>query len=308
MPPSPPLSGPPAALPRLPRRRPRLVVLAVLPTLITLGNLLAGVIAVSYLMDSWGAATVELREKLWEKAAWMVFVGMVCDALDGRVARLTGAASSFGAELDSLADVVTFGLCPALLAKSVVQATLPEGPTPKLVTTLVAVYALCAALRLARYNVESSRISVPGHVTRVFRGLPSPGAAGVMASLVLLRREFDLPWLSPVLLGATPVIGLLMISRFPYAHLVNRYLVGKRSPVAIVLLAVTVALAVLHPEAVLAAFFCGYALSGPVLLVTSSVFGGPRWVTSEDEDEEDDEGVDAEADDDAPGGGTQATA
>src|SRR5688572_24251937 len=105
-------------------------------------------------MDSWGAAPGSAaREALWVKAAWMVFIGMICDVLDGRVARLTGAASTFGAELDSLADVVTFGVTPALLAKSVVQDSfsLPS----KAVTALVAVYALGAALRLARYNVES---------------------------------------------------------------------------------------------------------------------------------------------------------
>ena len=296
----------PTPVPRLHahRARPRLMVVAVLPTLITLGNVLAGVIAISYLMDAWGTPTPEAREHLWTKAAWMIFIGMVCDALDGRVARLTGAASSFGAELDSLADVVTFGVAPALLAKSVIQGTLPGVVAPKLVTALVAVYALGAALRLARYNVESARVSVPGHVTRVFRGLPSPGAAGVVAAVVLLRREFDVPGLGWAFLAATPILGLLMISRFPYAHLVNRYLAGRRSPLVIVVLAVAVFLAIEHPEAVLAAIFAGYAASGPVLYGVSRLLGGPRWAKSEDEDEDEDEdeGAGDAGDDDATDG------
>ncbi len=286
-------------VPRLQRHRtrPRLIVVAVLPTLITLGNLLAGMIAISYLMDAWGTVTGEAREHLWTKAAWMIFIGMVCDALDGRVARLTGAASSFGAELDSLADVVTFGVAPALLAKSVIQGTMPGVVAPKLVTALVAVYALGAALRLARYNVESARVSVPGHVTRVFRGLPSPGAAGVVAAVVLLRREFAVPGLGWVFLCATPILGLLMISRFPYAHLVNRYLAGRRSPLVIVVLAIAVFLAIEHPEAVLAAVFVGYAASGPVLYAVSRLLGGPRWAKEEDEDEDEEATGDADADD-----------
>src|SRR5687768_5765026 len=103
------------------RRRPRLLVLQVLPTLVTLGNVLAGFLALSYAVDAWRELDPVARERLWTYAAWAVVLGMVCDALDGRVARLTGAASSFGAELDSLADMITFGVAPALLAKSVVQ-------------------------------------------------------------------------------------------------------------------------------------------------------------------------------------------
>jgi CDP-diacylglycerol--serine O-phosphatidyltransferase len=272
----------------------------VLPTLVTAGNVLAGVLALSYLMDAWGqpAGSPE-RQALWVKAAWMVFIGMVCDVLDGRIARLTGAASTFGAELDSLADVVTFGVTPALLAKSVVQDAfqLPS----KAVTALVAIYAIGAALRLARYNVESARTSRPGHVTMVFRGLPSPAAAGVVVSLLLLKHDlskrhgFEWPWLDWAFLVAAPVLGLLMVSRFPYPHLVNRWLTGRRSPLAIVFLAVALVAVFLETEAAAAVLFAGYALSGPVLRLTSVAIGRPRWATDEAEDEEelgpdDDEG------------------
>jgi CDP-diacylglycerol--serine O-phosphatidyltransferase len=97
------------------------VAVQILPTLITLGNVLAGFLAVSYAVDAWGhTGDPKAQEALWAKAAWMVFVGMVCDALDGRVARLTGAESAFGASPD-----ITCRVPPALLAKSLPQHALP---------------------------------------------------------------------------------------------------------------------------------------------------------------------------------------
>src|SRR5205085_5134615 len=136
-----------------------ILAIQALPTLVTLGNVLAGLLAISYLVDAWGKPTGSFeQEHLWAKAAWVIFVGMICDALDGRVARLTGTASAFGAELDSLADVVTFGVAPALLAKSVALAEL--GPTAvgggfhginaRMLMVLAMVYLCGAALRLAR--------------------------------------------------------------------------------------------------------------------------------------------------------------
>src|SRR5436190_3395523 len=109
---------PPPTRPETRRRRPRLTAVQVLPTLLTLGNVLAGFVAISYAVDA-ASKPIEsaAREALWMKAAWAIFVGMICDVLDGRVARLTGMASSFGAELDSLADMITFGVAPAVLAK-----------------------------------------------------------------------------------------------------------------------------------------------------------------------------------------------
>src|SRR5204863_8465819 len=111
----------PPSAPARPRRRPRILAIQVLPALVTLGNVLAGLLAISYVVDAWGHPPGSAaRTALWAKAAWVIFIGMFCDALDGKVARLTGSASAFGAELDSLADVVTFGGAPALLAKTVV--------------------------------------------------------------------------------------------------------------------------------------------------------------------------------------------
>jgi CDP-diacylglycerol--serine O-phosphatidyltransferase len=268
------------------RRRPRLIAFQVLPTLVTLGNVLAGFLAIAYVADAWGhPAGSAAREALWARAAWMIFLGMVCDALDGRVARLTGAASAFGAELDSLADMITFGVAPAALAKCVVQASFPGLP-PRTATVLALVYVLGAALRLARYNVESNRVAEPGHVTKTFRGLPSPGAAGVVASLALFAREFPLPWLPWLFAVVPPVLGLLMISRFGFPHIVNRFLGVARGPFAVVFLLLGLVFAVERPEVVLLAVFGLYALSGPAFAVARAVVGRPRWAADEEDDEE----------------------
>jgi len=278
------------------RRRPILRTVSVLPTLITMGNLLAGALALSYLQDA-SAAVGDEQMRLWDKAAWMIFLGMFCDALDGRVARLTRTTSAFGAQIDSLADVVTFGVTPAMLAKSLLTSTFPM-VSPRLLIALSVLYFVGAALRLARYNVETARVSPEGagHVTRVFRGLPSPAAAGVVASLVLLRHEYQLLSLDWAVLLATPLLGLLMTTRLPYVHLLNRFLDGKRPMTTVALLVVTVLLVVTYFLETIAAAFLAYAVSGPLLGAVARFTGRPRWVLREDTDET----VDEEDDDEPP--------
>jgi len=269
------------------RRRRRLVTIQVVPTLITAGNLIMGVLAVAYLVDA--AATPVRAEALFVRAAWLIFFGMFLDTLDGRIARMTGTTSDFGAQLDSLADVVTFGVAPALLAKSLLAAAFPA-LSGKLIFSLCLVYVLGAALRLARYNVESERTSSAGavHVTRVFRGLPSPAAAGVIASMVLLRHEFavhqSVDW---AVLFFTPLLGMLMVSRMPYSHLMNRYFdAGRAQPLIVVVLALLVYLVVAHFIETVSGIFLLYAFSGPVLTLSNRLIGWPAWVVHEEEDEE----------------------
>ena len=269
---------------------------SVLPTLVTMGNLLAGVLALSYLLDAAAETDTARRDALWSRAAWMVFLGMFCDALDGRIARMTRTTSAFGAQLDSLADIVTFGVVPAMLGKALLTATFPM-VSPRLLVALCVVYVVGAALRLARYNVESARVSHEGegHVTMVFRGIPSPAAAGVLASLVLLWTEYDVRSLDWVVLFVTPLLGVLMISRLPYPHLVNRFLEGRRPlPTVVVVIVVIFFGAVFFQETIAAAFFA-YAVSGVVLYALARWTGRPRWVFREEEDEapEDDENDEA---------------
>ncbi len=196
-------------------------------------------------------------------AAWMIVIGMVADSLDGFVARRAGLASEFGGQLDSMSDFITFGIAPAFLMLKVVESELADiighiNPlfgtlSGKLFWLMAAMYVCCAALRLARFNVENS---LPESAHRHFHGLPSPAAAALIVSMVLLYSDivpeiqvemgrtaarigsniiiYLLPWMT---LG----MGLLMVSRVPYTHLVNKAIKGRK-PFEYIVLAVIITL------------------------------------------------------------------
>ncbi len=144
-----------------------------IPNAMTLGNMTCGFLAIA-------AATAGL----FERAVILLFLGVVFDTLDGRLARLLNATSRFGAELDSLSDAVTFGVAPAVLVYLAVLNSLGALGQAAAVT-----YLLCAALRLARFNVDSGPLA---KVT--FQGVPTPAAAGYMMTFVMLRWQMS-PWL-----------------------------------------------------------------------------------------------------------------
>ncbi|MBX7167935.1 MAG: CDP-diacylglycerol--serine O-phosphatidyltransferase [Pirellulales bacterium] len=242
-----------AARAELHRRRRAMV--AVLPTLFTLGNLVCGffAIVVASRVDAPLKAVVvgqaepvvvapveyDLDERTdWRNcmlSGWLILLAMVFDALDGHVARLSRMTSEFGKELDSLCDVVTFGVAPAFLLVKIVPdfAVLHR----EAVWMIAATFAACAALRLARFNVESG--DSDDHL--YFRGLPSPAAAASIASFAImfytLRRNPTglsyLPGLDMALQAVLPFfslcVALLMVSRIPYPHVVHQILSGRRS-------------------------------------------------------------------------------
>ena len=261
---------PPEGLGDLPRRPRGIFRPQVLPTLLTLGNLFCGYLAIAKAADAMGvprvpggAAPEMLR--LLEFSGWMIFLGMVFDALDGSVARLTGGASAMGNVLDSIADVVTFGAAPAFLAKCIAEGV-GEMPDHRQTLFFSVFFALMAALRLARY---SSHRGDPEEASLWFEGLPTPGAAGVIAGMAVLLQERDwgpvaaaVRWLPFGILA----LGLLMVSKLPYAHVSNRFLRGRK-PVTylVVSLAVLVLALAYHFEAALAAGMLAYALSGPAV-------------------------------------------
>ncbi len=201
-----------------------------LPNLFTAGNMLCGFLAIKNCIE---ARFTELpaagRAEHYNMAVWFILFACLCDLFDGRVARATKRESLFGAEFDSIADTVSFGVAPALMACFLVIK--PEAtPNVQLITWLLAfIYLLCAGVRLARFNVLTNPL-VPGNEKRVaggdFVGLPSPAAAGMIASLVLVLSkimEGDGPldvavqaW-SWSLLPLMLIISFLMISnvRFP---------------------------------------------------------------------------------------------
>jgi CDP-diacylglycerol---serine O-phosphatidyltransferase len=268
------------------RRRRRLRpsrMLRVLPSLFTLGNLLCGFAAIFYAFRYPG------RENALEIAAALVFVGMVFDALDGRIARLTRQTSQMGEQLDSMADLATFGLAPAFLVINLVEIGTPFFGEAhpfwgryfeRFVLVVTAVYAACTALRLARFNAELEQPGEADHMS--FKGLPSPAAAGTVASLVLLQQlllgrqppDADIPlFRDPAKLTAiglvliTLLTAVAMVSTMRYVHVMNRYM-RDRAPIHYVGAAVFVLIPLLTvPQFTLSIIFVAYALSAPGMLL-----------------------------------------
>jgi CDP-diacylglycerol--serine O-phosphatidyltransferase len=221
-------------------------------------------------------------------AGVLILLGMIFDALDGRVARLTRTTTEFGGALDSLADVVSFGVAPALVAKALVEQTLGSAE-PKVAFVTAAFYAVCATLRLARYNAEHE---VPDQAVRHFVGLPTPGAAGVLASIAVchgnLLERFPLDAAGRSMaadllrFGVLVGLGLLMVSRVPYVHFANRFLAGRRPIGFIALVMLFVALALQFPwEYLVGGVFVVYAVSGPIAVIPRLIRGRKEEVVPE---------------------------
>jgi CDP-diacylglycerol--serine O-phosphatidyltransferase len=243
--------------------------IAIIPTLLTLGNAVCGFAAIAYASKIDGT---EATEHFFALSGWLIIAAMLCDVMDGYVARLSKSASKFGGELDSLCDAISFGLAPAFLVMRMGPGWQPFAMLHQLLAGIAALYMVCALLRLARYNVESVQEPSNG---KYFRGLPSPGAAGCIASLAIFRgalvdRWVALdPWLVRNLIEAWATLGalvvaLLMVSRIPYPHatkqFLNQYLHGRRHFSHLVQLILAVFLVVLLREFALLVGFWGYAL------------------------------------------------
>jgi len=256
----------------------------ILPTLVTLGNAFCGFLAISYVVQA--GADPQMFDHCIRWAGGLILFAMVFDALDGKVARLAHATSNFGAELDSLCDVISFGVAPALIVK--VLATHQNYPQARVASAASLLFVMCAALRLARFNIETDA-SEESHW--YFKGLPSPAAAGLIAAIAVnisevreqarLAHEFAAvaKQLIPVmdgLLCAAPyvaiVLALLMISRIRYVHVMNKLLRGQEPLdylVKIILLAI---LAVLTWPFSLPLVLGGYVLSGIVIWLKELIF------------------------------------
>ena len=229
----------------------------VLPTLVTLGSLFCGFGAiVMATMTKAGADQVGRMET----AAWLILAAMVFDALDGRVARMTRQTSEFGAQLDSLCDSVSFGVAPAALAMAVLSQFY-QGWTVRLVWVACAIYLVCAVLRLARFTVDTTP-DEESH--RFFVGLPSPPAAGMIASFVILHvhlaTEYEFLWVGKLVL---PVV-LLMVSKVHYTHLIHELTRGERSFPFFVGLVFVIFLVAILREFIIPVIFTTYLLSGIV--------------------------------------------
>ena len=235
---------------------PRSRSIYLLPNLFTTAGLFAGFYAI-----------IAAANGDFVNAAIAVFVAAVMDGLDGRVARLTGTSSEFGVQYDSLADLVSFGMAPALVMYHWSLSWLKfDDPVLGRVGWAVAfLYAACAALRLARFNTQVTVVD-----KRWFIGLASPAAAGLMASFVWTCQDLGLVGddLRYPALGVTLVAGLLMVSRVRYNSFKGSGSGPKSDRVPffalLLVLVVLIALAIDAPKTLLAASAL-YALSGPLL-------------------------------------------
>ncbi len=213
-----------------------------LPSMATLGNAICGfgaiyVAALSPDLLSRDRLTMWFAQHQFMVAAYLIFLAMVFDALDGRLARFARHTTDFGGQLDSLADVISFGAAPAFIALQLMKAGLGAPGLDVIVGRLIwavgALYLSCAAMRLARFNVSNEH-GEQHHFS--FLGLPSPGAAAAVAGWILMQQEMSsqgLHGVAAVSLYVLPLIvlgtGLLMISNVRYPHMINRYLRGRRS-------------------------------------------------------------------------------
>lgn len=192
----------------------------------------------------------------FERAAWAVVISGICDAADGRIARLTATTSKFGVEYDSLSDLLAFGLAPALLAYE--WALRPYG---KWGWSVAFLFVVCGALRLARYNVQIDNVEAVS-----FKGLPIPAAAGMVVSTVLIFYKFDKPGPTehPVVLVCIFLLALLMVSNLKFASFKELDL-RRRKPFPVLLgIIVLLILIVNEPQIVLFTIGVLYVVHGPV--------------------------------------------
>jgi CDP-diacylglycerol--serine O-phosphatidyltransferase len=220
----------------------------ILPNLFTTGNLFCGFWAI-----------VSVFQEKYEYAAYAILLASVFDVLDGKVARLSGATSKFGIQYDSLADLVSFGIAPALLAFS--WALRPYGKFGWLAAFL---FVVCGALRLARFNVQSSSGEV-----KYFKGLPIPASALMIALTILLYlRLIETDWVKDiVILVMIYILAFLMVSSIRYFSFKELDL-AKRKPFSIfIFIILTMIVIVMEPTLVLFGFILLYVFSGPVNMV-----------------------------------------
>jgi CDP-diacylglycerol--serine O-phosphatidyltransferase len=239
-------------------RKQRLKSITILPSLITILNGIFGF-----------AAIVVTSRGHFSLAGYFILLAMIADMLDGRLARMSQNTSSFGGQLDSLCDVISFGVAPAFLMLKVMEIELKtysdENFIQRFIWVTVAAYLSCAAIRLARFNVENEE-NTSAHMN--FVGLPTPAAAGVMVSLIILQQKNPeiLSVLSIIIILILPFAALgtamLMVSRIRYPHVLNHYLRGKKPFSDLIKILLLLAFVLWNLQAALVLIFCGFALIG----------------------------------------------
>ncbi|RQO61669.1 CDP-diacylglycerol--serine O-phosphatidyltransferase [Variovorax sp. KBW07] len=252
----------------------------ILPNLFTLAALFGGFYSVVMAMNA-----------RFDLAALGVFAAMILDSLDGRVARMTNTQSAFGEQMDSLSDMVSFGAAPALIAYEWSLKGLGRWGW-----IAAFVYCACAALRLARFNVNTGVVD-----KRWFQGLPSPAAAALVAGFIWLVDEWGkrggevlyLSWtqITWVTFAFTLYAGLTMVTNAPFYSFKDIQMKKSVPFAAIVLIALGIAVINIHPPTVLFGLFVIYGLSGYVVYGWRKAKGQPASVISTSTEEPDERGL-----------------
>jgi len=253
----------------VPKRRKGLYVL---PNMVTLAALFAGFYSIVMAMNG-----------RFDMAAIGVFCAMVLDGLDGRVARMTNTQSAFGEQMDSLSDMVSFGAAPALIAYEWAFRGLGRWGW-----IAAFVYCACAALRLARFNVNTGVVD-----KRFFQGLPSPAAAALIAGFILVMAELGVkgPQVQWPMFALALFAGLTMVTNLPF-YSFKDVSVKKSVPFpVIVLLALAIGAISVDPAKALLGLFGAYGLSGYVVYVWRRYKGEPTSVISTSTDDPDERGL-----------------
>ncbi len=224
--------------------RPKKMYIYILPNLVTTCNIFCGFFAMIYTLKA-----------SYQYAAYAIVAAAIFDLLDGRLALLTRSTSKFGAEYDSLCDVVSFGVAPGLLMFH--WALQPFGRLGWMACFL---FVTCGAIRLARFNVQVNVIE-----KNYFQGLPIPMAGGIVASSVLAFTELDWsPFGNILLLGMTMLLAFVMVSNFRYRSFKDLDL-KERMPFHYLIFGVSILFVVLlHPQVMIFVMFLAYAVLGAV--------------------------------------------
>jgi CDP-diacylglycerol--serine O-phosphatidyltransferase len=268
-------------------RRQRLNYITILPSLVTILNGICGFAAIVFASKGDAAGVnhfsyYKLTLPYFAMSGYMILLAMIADVLDGRLARMSKNTSSFGGQLDSLCDIISFGVAPAFLMLKVLEYKL-NGFTEedlsfssflqRFVWLAAASYISCAAIRLARFNVENEE-DESAHMS--FIGLPTPAAAGVVVSIVIFHQETLLGLsaggsrayaiFEDVVFYALPLVvisvAVLMVSRIRYPHILNQYIKGKKPFAHLIRAMLFLALVIWSRQVALVLIFCGFAASG----------------------------------------------
>jgi CDP-diacylglycerol--serine O-phosphatidyltransferase len=234
-----------------------------LPNLLTLGALFAGFYAIIAGMNG-----------NFNAAGWAILIAAVLDGLDGRVARLTNTQSAFGEQFDSLADMVSFGVAPALIVFSWTLSSIGNAGW-----AASFIFMSCAALRLARFNVQLGTVD-----KRFFLGLQSPVAAGLVTFVVWVAYKYDVQpgtWLSGATAVLTAFVGLLMVSNYRYYSFKEIHFKGTVPYVVFLMAVVLLVVIAQRPHEVLLSMCVVYAMSGPVISLYRKISARKRKTESD---------------------------